>query len=180
MIEIEDQNSTDLEKCLKHAAEEAGRLLDERYDEKNLEDLSERQRPRLDLVILGGLGGRADQAFSQIHALFAAPRIYSGEWCGKVYLLTETSLMFVLDEGLNTIVTPVGTGLFADHLGIIPMAKPAIISTRGLKWNVDDWFTAVGYSITTSNQIMQPVIQVRTSAPVLLTLELSPEQSKTE
>ncbi|CAI7568424.1 unnamed protein product [Penicillium pancosmium] len=121
-----DQYSTDFTKCLKYLNEHASEIITSpRKQAKNLNANS-----TLEIVILGGLGGRVDQAFSQIHHLYmmtqtqrelresqqvpsqdkktntnssTKPNQASG---GNLYLVSEESITFVLQKGKNTIHTP--------------------------------------------------------------------------
>lgn len=69
------------------------------------------KKKELYILILGGLGGRVDQAFSQIHHLYTATRTETGSGSGSgvdlnLYLVSEESITFVLHPGKNTIYTP--------------------------------------------------------------------------
>jgi len=91
-----------------------------------------------------------DQGFSQIHHLYMATR--NAELLeGEIYLLSEQSLSFVLEEGLNRVELSRET--CAENVGIIPITGPAIISTRGLEWDVQNWKTEFGSQISTSNHL---------------------------
>jgi thiamine pyrophosphokinase len=80
---------------------------------------------RLDVLVLGGLGGRVDQAFSQIHNLYTAalhnqqPSSSSTTTTTtaqgteeepqsdiRLYLISEESVSFILLPGPNKILTP--------------------------------------------------------------------------
>lgn len=157
IIKDPDQYSTDFTKCLKHI--------------RGL-DLHPSIHHPLDVAVMGGLGGRADQAFSQIHHLYAAsldPALASGD----VYLLTGESVVFLLRQGKNLIRTPLGPGLLAENVGIIPIARPAIITTRGLEWDVEDWPTEFGVQVSTSNHVKAEVVEVETTERVLFTVEVA-------
>ncbi|KAJ6092871.1 hypothetical protein N7486_008160 [Penicillium sp. IBT 16267x] len=128
ILEDPDQYSTDFTKCLKYLNTHASEII------------ASPRRPRgsvsqtssdsvLEVVILGGLGGRVDQAFSQIHHLYMMtetqrelreiqhstsdtnvypggdkiPRLATG---GSLYLVSEESITFVLHKGRNLIHTP--------------------------------------------------------------------------
>ncbi|KAL4792813.1 putative thiamine pyrophosphokinase [Aspergillus venezuelensis] len=102
IIQDEDQYSTDFTKSL-------------RFIQKSRGD-------ELSILVLGGLGGRVDQAFSQIHHLYmvseerkkSQSRSQSqsqgggsgSEQKGNLYLISEESITFVLHAGKNTIRTP--------------------------------------------------------------------------
>jgi thiamine pyrophosphokinase len=158
-----DQESTDFTKALRWFRKQGPR----KGRDGKLGD-------HFDVVAFGGLGGRMDQGFSMIHHLFKAasdPELLSGD----IYMLSEQSLSFVLKKGQNTIhgLLP-GTGQnFAENVGIIPIRGPAIISTKGLEWDVEDWKTEFGGKISTSNHIRADVVRIRVSDPVLFTIELA-------
>jgi hypothetical protein len=73
---------------------------------------------------------------------------------GKVTIVTNKSIMCVLSPGMNTI-------LFSDNLftkkglGLLPLQK-SIISTKGLRWDVQDWETDLGsLNLSTSNEFVE-------------------------
>lgn len=158
-----DQYSTDMMKCLRYISEEFGTSNDSN---------SASQKEHLDIAIFGGLGGRADQAFSQLHHLYVYAHEGPTVSKGDVYLITPESVVFLLEEGLNKIHTPLNTGLFRENVGIIPVARPSVITTRGLEWDVTNWPTEFGTQISTSNHIKSDIIEVETTERVLFTLEL--------
>jgi thiamine pyrophosphokinase len=150
-----DQYSTDFTKCLKWLRQTAG----------STQGLGS----RLDIVALGGLGGRVDQGFSQIHHLYMATR-NTELLVGEIYLLSEQSLSFVLEEGCNRI--ELSRKIFAENVGIIPITGPAVITTRGLEWDVQNWKTEFGGKISTSNHLKSETIEIETTTRVLFTVEL--------
>lgn len=131
---------------------------------------------RLDVVALGGLGGRVDQAFSQIHHLYMATKD-TNLLRGEIYLLSEQSLSFVLEKGSNTIGLSRET--FAENVGIIPITGPAVLMTKGLEWDVQNWETEIGGEISTSNHLKRETIVVQTTTRVLFTVELSEDLTTT-
>lgn len=157
IVKDTDQESTDFMKCLK--------LISTRADE-----ISGGSTRRLDIVALGGLGGRVDQGLSQLHHLYAADMDGSLH-IGQVVLLTAKSITFLLQKGLNKVYTPPGKGL-AENVGILPIGRPAVISTKGLEWDVRDWRTEFGGRISTSNHIKSDVVEVQTTEQVVFTIEL--------
>ena len=121
-------------------------------------------------VIFGGLGGRADQAFAQIHQLHMAVENPELD-CGNLYLFTPESIIFLLEKGVNVVKTPLPLYI-GENVGIIPIGKPAVITTQGLEWNVKNWETSFGTQVSTSNHIKASEVMVTTSERVLFTLEL--------
>ena len=159
IIKDPDQYSTDFTKCLKWIRDKQKR------SDGGMEE-------NLDVVVLGGLGGRVDQGFSQIHHLYLATES-SELLCGRVYLLSEQSLTFVLSEGSNVI--SIEPGYFEENVGIIPVLGPARLTTKGLEWDVQDWHTKFGGQLSTSNHIRSNQVEIAFTGPrPLFTVELAP------
>ncbi|KAE8347158.1 hypothetical protein BDV24DRAFT_54479 [Aspergillus arachidicola] len=214
IIHDEDQYSTDFTKCSNYLRAHVGEFLSSstsssesssepsvsRSEKVKKEAEEEEEGRELDVLILGGLGGRVDQAFSQIHHLYSMTQSYSSSsstttssGCnstssqtgpgkiGNLYLISEESITFILRPGLNTIRTPgtnrpgVSTGeyLLEENVGIIPLLGPARITTSGFQWDVVDWRTEIGGQLSTSNHIRSEVVTVESVMPVLFTLELA-------
>lgn len=165
VVKDPDQNSTDFTKCLRWIREEVQR-------QHGSDDVP------MDVVALGGLGGRVDQGFSQIHHLFMAendPHLLKG----RIYLLSEQSLSFVLANDQNMI--HIEPGYFAENVGVIPVLGRTLISTKGLEWDVECWPTEFGGQVSTSNHIRSDLIQITFEGPrPLLTLELESKLSATK
>lgn len=166
IIKDPDQYSTDLAKCLKY--------LNNIW---SVEDGHERNGPeptrtlRPDIAIFGSLGGRADQAFSQLHQLYAANDAEL-TMLGDLYLLTRESIMFVLEKGRNSILAPVRAQCLTKNVGIIPLGRPSRITTHGLQYDVTDWATEMGTQVSTSNYIVNTRVEVETTEKVLFCVEL--------
>ncbi|KAI9771684.1 MAG: hypothetical protein M1840_001900 [Geoglossum simile] len=162
--------STDFMKCLRLLGVRAAEFGVVDWGEGEVGGSEGKKRRRLDVVALGGLGGRVDQGLSQLHHLYMAGADVS-LGIERVVLLTGESVTFLLEKGLNRIYTPAGRGL-AENVGILPIGRPAVISTRGLEWDVHDWRTEFGGQISTSNHVKSDVVEVRTSEQVVFTIEL--------
>lgn len=206
IIHDEDQYSTDFTKCLNYLRAHVGEFLPSTSSESSVlvstsEEVKKEEEGReLDVLILGGLGGRVDQAFSQIHHLYSMTQSYGSSSSsttssrgdltsnpgkagkiGHLYLISEESITFILRPGLNTIRTPgtnrpgVSTGeyLLEENVGIIPLLGPARITTSGFQWDVVAWRTEVGGQLSTSNHIRSEVVTVESVMPVLFTVELA-------
>ncbi|QKX59770.1 uncharacterized protein TRUGW13939_06912 [Talaromyces rugulosus] len=141
-----DQYSTDFQKCTRFLRAHAHAIMERENptlsDNHDLYMTTHRRRrssghkkdsnnnnspKRLDVVVLGGLGGRVDQGFSQIHHLYVAhaqrheisstgnsaeeeeeeeQQQQQEDIFGELYLLSEESLSFILSPGKHTIHTP--------------------------------------------------------------------------
>ncbi|KAI4251404.1 MAG: hypothetical protein L6R42_008403, partial [Xanthoria sp. 1 TBL-2021] len=144
---------------------------------KSLKCIKNYAKPSMHAVIIGGIGGRFDQGFSQLHHLYTATK-ESMLPNGQIFLVNAQSICFLLEKGMNKITTPVGPGLFAENVGIIPVARPSVITTKGLEWDVSDWYTEFGGQISTSNHIRSNKIEIETSERVLFTIELDRSQEQ--
>ncbi|KAL3487051.1 thiamine pyrophosphokinase [Aspergillus germanicus] len=127
IVQDDDQYSTDFTKSLRYLREHEERFISsyaDRLSKPNAHhpiitrDPVSGERRRLEILILGGLGGRVDQAFSQIHHLYMMNQQQStsasgtgsgsgsGSNTGHLYLISEESITFILQPGPNTIHVP--------------------------------------------------------------------------
>lgn len=152
-----DQYSTDFTKALKWMRQE--------WDQRK------GAQEKLDVIVMGGLGGRVDQGFSQIHHLYMVlqqPELLRG----GLYLLSEQSLSFVLSKGENEL--HVNGKTFTENVGIIPLLGLSHITTSGLEWDVENWPTQFGGQVSTSNHIKSDLVKIHVhDNPPLFTVELT-------
>lgn len=128
----------------------------------------------LDIVVMGGLGGRVDQGMSQVHHLYLFQQ-GTGYEEGKIYLVSGESLTFVLKAGHHRIhVCEQGEQVFGKYVGILPIGGTSIITTKGLEWDIENWETRFGGQISTSNHILPDtkVLHITTSSDVVFTIAL--------
>jgi thiamine pyrophosphokinase len=138
----------------------------------------------LDIVAIGGLGGRVDQGLSQLHHLylFQTDARYAD---GRMYLFSGESLTFLLKAGRHrirvrdegSVVDGDGGGggdVFGKYVGFLPIGGPSRITTKGLEWDVQDWETKFGGRMSTSNHVLPTteVVEVETTEEVLFTISL--------
>jgi thiamine pyrophosphokinase len=132
-------------------------------------------RPCLDIVAIGGLGGRVDQGLSQLHHLYLYQK--SDDYAdGKLYLVSNEGITFVLKKGTHEIIVrhPGAHEVFDKYVGILPVGGKSVITTQGLEWDVMDWETEFGGQVSTSNHILPDTntVTVRTTTDVLFTIAL--------
>jgi thiamine pyrophosphokinase len=125
VLQDSDQYSTDFTKCLKYLNAHAAEIIASPRKGKPTNgtngstSTSPSDQSPLEIVILGGLGGRVDQAFSQVHHLYMMTQtqrsIREKEHSssdanpaagGNLYLISEESITFIIQTGKNTIHTP--------------------------------------------------------------------------
>ncbi|KAG5990248.1 hypothetical protein E4U54_004145, partial [Claviceps lovelessii] len=137
----------------------------------------------LDIVALGGIGGRVDQGLSQLHHLYLF-QTGSDYADGRIYLLSESNLTFLLKAGAHTIhVKEDGEDVvFGKYVGIIPLQGPSRITTKGLEWDVADWETSMGGKLSTSNHVLPRTkcIEIETTKDVIFTIALRPLDGEDE
>ncbi|OLL23189.1 Thiamin pyrophosphokinase 1 [Neolecta irregularis DAH-3] len=130
--------------------------------DKSLLQIDEAISKTCDVVVLSGNGGRTDQVFANINILYRHQR--------RIFLITEESITFVVRKGSSVILTP--CRIFGKTCGLIPTGKPSIISTTGLKWNLDQMHSEFGGMVSTSNVIVEEEVTVNCTEDILWTMEL--------
>ncbi|KAK4457105.1 thiamine pyrophosphokinase [Cladorrhinum samala] len=135
----------------------------------------------IDIVAIGGLGGRVDQGLSQLHHLYLFQKDEHYKQ-GRIYLFSGESLTFLLKGDQRKVhkirVRDEGQlgeeDAFGKHVGILPVGEKSRIWTKGLEWDVQDWETGFGGRVSTSNHILPEtkVVEVRTARDVLFTVAL--------
>ncbi|KAI4138923.1 MAG: hypothetical protein L6R39_006547 [Caloplaca ligustica] len=163
IVEDPNQYQTDLQKSLRQVKE----LVKAWYSDTQPAN-------HVNAVVVGGIGGRFDHAFSQLHHLYQENVDDEYRFNGPIYLVNSESICFLLNKGLNCIKTPVAAGLFRQSVGIIPIGRPSVITTRGLEWNLSEQMTEFGGLVSTSNHIRRDWVEVYTTERVLFTMELHP------
>lgn len=127
-----------------------------------------RKESELPTVVLGGYGGRMDQTLGNLNTLYS--------WAERghaVYWLEKTNVVLSLNAGKHHI--NIDASREGPSCGLVPIGKPVqSVSTQGLKWNLDAHELSFGKDglVSTSNEIVEQVVIVETSNPLLWTCEL--------
>ncbi|KAF2405067.1 thiamine pyrophosphokinase [Trichodelitschia bisporula] len=162
----DDQESTDFAKALG----ELKRLLESSYKYQCVVP-----PPRHTVLILASLSGRVDQALGLLHELLRESNDNPGY---DLILIGQSNVSFLLRPGRHVIhgVNPAG-GVFSGNCGLVPIYGPAVLSTRGLRWDVTDWETRMGGRVSTSNFAVQDEVEVEVRGEtVLWTVEIVGEE----
>ncbi|KAM0724136.1 hypothetical protein Q7P37_000017 [Cladosporium fusiforme] len=122
-----------------------------------------------DLLVLGSLGGRVDQGIGLLHELYREQKFRHPNV--RFWLFSEASVSVMLSPGTTVLHTPLSEGLITKMIGILPIYGPAVISTQGLEWDVQDWKTEMGGQVSSSNHIVADRIEITTDKEVLFTVE---------
>ncbi|CAE6969684.1 Tpk1 [Symbiodinium natans] len=140
----DDQDSTDLEKCLQ-AAKEAG---------------CER------VCVVGqfaGVDGRLDHTFAAMNAMQKAAHLQ--DIC--VALVSDDCICALLRQGCHRVG---GFAAAPSSCGLVPLGGPVKVSTQGLHWDVEEAKLEWGGLISTSNCLDSKgdgFVRIETSGPVL-------------
>lgn len=119
-------------------------------------------------LVLGTLAGRVDQGLGLLHEMIREENKDSNL---RLWLFSETNLSVILRDGNNILQGLLSSNLFSENVGLLPIYGPAVISTSGLEWDVDEWDTQMGHQVSTSNHVKADQVQVDTTAPILFTIE---------
>ena len=113
------------------------------------------------IILLGALGGKMDQSTSIFHSML---------------LHSNLNLNIIDDNNFCKIILP-GNNIInfknkwtTKICGLLPIFKPIKnITTKGLKWNLNNDSLKIGNFISTSNEILNNKIEIFTSDPILWT-----------
>lgn len=122
-----------------------------------------------DLLVLGSVGGRVDQGIGLLHELYREQKFRHPEV--RFWLFSEASVSVVLGSGRTVLHLPVGGGLITRNVGILPVYGKAVISTKGLEWDVEGWETEMGGQVSSSNHVVEEWVEIWSDREVLFTVE---------
>ncbi|GAA95730.1 hypothetical protein E5Q_02387 [Mixia osmundae IAM 14324] len=146
IVEDPDQYATDLGKCVKAVAEQDAAKRTEHV-----------------IVILGGLQGRLDQTMHTLHAITKLAKTRK-----RVWVVSEESLACVLDKGEHELV--IDQHILGPTCGLLPIGTDsALVTTKGLEWNLSDTETSMSTMVSTSNHIVSDLVQVTTNRLIVWT-----------
>ncbi|KAJ1961225.1 thiamine pyrophosphokinase [Dipsacomyces acuminosporus] len=118
------------------------------------------------VVVFGGVNGRLD------HTLHALKVLFNNHLERQIVIISTENLTFVLPKGKNRIL--VNKQVDGPTCGILPLAGEAILTTGGLRWNLDHYPSTFEGLMSTSNIIDEPEVFIETSTPVAWTSEFRP------
>ncbi|KAJ1929748.1 thiamine pyrophosphokinase [Tieghemiomyces parasiticus] len=154
--QVKDQDTTDFMKCLS--------WIDTLVTAKG-HNVSE-----VTVVAYGGLGGRFDHTMSSIYTLynFGVER--------PIYLVSRNTMTCLLQEGESRIECDWYKS--RPTCGILPIgADSTVLTTRGLRWNLNNQESSFHGMLSTSNIIDEPEVVVTTSKPIIWTMDLDGEET---
>lgn len=132
IIRTEDQNETDYTKALKELA---------KYCDKEAIELDS-------ILVICDSSGRPDQFLGNIHTMFKFANILPNV---ELFHISCKSISWLLREGEHKIDIPKKLREDKEWCALVPIGNPAMVTTRGLKWNLDKQILEFGHLISTSN-----------------------------
>lgn len=134
------------------------------------------------VCIYGAFGGRFDQGMGCIQALYKWGEAFSN----RLFLFDDHTYAILLPQVVRNEIripfygddpanehdkTLVGEG---PTCGLIPIGcRCEFVKTTGLKWNLDGASLEFGGLVSTSNRVMDDVVVVQSSHPIIFTAEVS-------
>ncbi|GBF93661.1 thiamin pyrophosphokinase [Raphidocelis subcapitata] len=116
------------------------------------------------VVVLGALGGRLDHIIAHLNNLYAFPHL-------DITLCGDGNLVRLLPRG-RCLVRP-HARLEGPTCGLVPLAAPAVTTTKGLRWNLDKFEMRFRGLISTSNIIDSPEVEVAADEELIWITELA-------
>ncbi|KAG5668014.1 hypothetical protein PVAND_015971 [Polypedilum vanderplanki] len=148
IIQSNDQNENDFSKSL--------RALEPLCKEFNLNQV----------VVVTDNSGRLDQIMSNINTLYKN-HLKLKEHIRPAYMLTSTELSWLLPKGKSEIHIPECAK--KQKCALMPVGRPTVVSTEGLKWNLKKDEMKFGGLVSTSNKIdkQTDVVKIESDFPIL-------------
>ncbi|KZT07631.1 thiamine pyrophosphokinase [Laetiporus sulphureus 93-53] len=158
IVQDDDQDSTDLMKCIYACAEKHKGSVHEKSD----------------LIVLGGLSGRLDQT---IHTLSLLYKLRNSPM--RIFAVTDDNVAWVLNgEGADTSGEhriAINHQLVGPTCGLLPVGVDStVLSTTGLRWNLTDRVSSFDGLVSTSNHLVpeESTVWIKTTRPIWWTVEL--------
>jgi len=126
-----------------------------------------------DVVVFCEHYGRLDHIMGNIGTLFKV-----SSWSKKfnIFLVSSDSITWLLNSGQHTIHVPRRIWSAKLSCGIIPVGQKTIVSTTGLRWNLNNTVLEFGGLISSSNHYDtttgRNVVTITTQHPVLWTMTI--------
>ncbi len=120
----------------------------------------------LPILVIGGMAGRMDQTLANINQLYCC-----SEQGLQVLWLSRQNLLVMLAPGAHKIEAAKGS-----KCGLIPIGGPVkSVTTTGLRWDMTEQKLAFGTHnlVSTSNETVENRVCIKTSDPVLWTVEVN-------
>ncbi|GAN02305.1 thiamin pyrophosphokinase 1-like isoform X1 [Mucor ambiguus] len=167
---VADGGSNRLYDAFKHDQEALARYIPDeiRGDLDSIRpDVRAYYESKFDIVATPALGGRFDQTIASINMLY----MLKDEIERRFILVSDENLTMLLDKGTHQIHCQLD--LEGPTCGVMPIGSPATLTTKGLKWDMDNLRCGFGGMVSTSNAVDSDLVEIVTDAPVVWTIEIN-------
>ncbi|MCO5562683.1 hypothetical protein L7F22_016311 [Adiantum nelumboides] len=145
----EDQDTTDLWKCVSYA----------------VDSLLDLKKGQMKLLVLGALGGRLDHTFANLNTLYLFREV-------QIVLISDESMAFLLAKGYRHEIL-INPSLEGPYCGLLPLGGQSLCTTTtGLKWDLNKTSLQFGGLISTSNMPVGDRVMVSSDTDLLWTINL--------
>jgi len=145
------QNTTDLEKCFLSIDDHAQAI---RFESSQMQ-----------VTAVGALGGNVTKELGNLHLLYRFAHY-------PLVLLSDRNVALLLLRGPNRLYFPDSIERAPLGCGLLPLGAPSRnICTSGLRWNLDKSDLAFGRFVSTSNEVISPVVDIVVEEPLVFMLD---------
>ncbi|XP_050303126.1 thiamin pyrophosphokinase 1 [Anthonomus grandis grandis] len=144
IIKTPDQMETDFTKALREL---------KKYCETEKIEIDE-------IFVFGDTSGRFDQILANINTMYKATSFLADT---QIYQIASSSITWVLTPGRHLISIPKCLRESNEWCALLPIGGPCIVSSEGLKWNLDKTLLTFSSLVSTSNTYSgEPHVSVTT------------------
>lgn len=149
-------------------------------EEEKLFQRDSRFLHKLDVTIVGAIGGRFDQTIHGINQLYTSAKNRPNL---SIKLLNKEyeEVVFLVNAGKNFVQLCRDELLFSAAqcknyiVGLLPLGHKSVISTSGLKWDVEEWSTEIAENVSSSNMTVGDLgFWITTDEDLVINLSLNP------
>uniref|UniRef100_A0A6P7F2S4 Thiamin pyrophosphokinase 1 n=1 Tax=Diabrotica virgifera virgifera TaxID=50390 RepID=A0A6P7F2S4_DIAVI len=122
------------------------------------------------IYVLSDTSGRLDQVMANINTLYKVRNIMSDI---DIFLIAASSVSWLLDTGSHEITLPQELIKSKSWCALLPVGAPSIVTTSGLKWNLDEDTLEFGGIVSSSNTYDGTCpINIKTSSPLIWSMSI--------
>lgn len=177
IVRLHNQNYTDFHKTLRFSINclkkcEFDKDIFESFE--HFKALNIKEVDFNSIYIFCNFSGRLDHAISNLSTLYQLNSASSSDTIMKMFIISENSITFLLNRGKNNIMFN-KKEILGKYCGFFPLGKPSIVTTTGLKWNLNNQLCSFDSLVSSSNEydfnVNTPVF-IETEHPLLWTMSV--------
>ncbi|XP_063360513.1 thiamin pyrophosphokinase 1 [Cydia amplana] len=132
------------------------------------------------IIAIAQSSRRIDQIFSNVQTLFLAKANQLISPTTRLYLISDDAVSWLLPPGDHVIVVPEESKKHKRAwCSLVPVGEPCVVTSTGLKWNLNNQILAFGKLVSSSNTFTgSDTVTVKCSHPLLWSMKVPSLQSK--